>query len=126
MTTEITTDFWGNDVTIPVDVTSPKVQEIFTDGNCGTLARALYKIAGTPVILTDHHAAVIDPNGDILDIEGVHTIAEFELTWGRITDIIMHPQLEKVMKHDWGSDNWGPVVPIAIELIEYYKIKAGF
>jgi hypothetical protein len=122
----VTIEYQYRKTEVPIDVYDDKTIEVFTNGSCGTLARALYRIAGLPVVLTNGHAAVIAPNGKILDIQGVHTVSNFENEWGNITDIIMHPQLEKVMRHDWGSDDWKSAIPIAIKLIKNYKKEAGF
>ena len=103
---------WG---TVPVTLKGPLVREVFTEGYCGALAKALNHIAGCKMIRTDGHAAVITFDGKILDIEGVHTPDTFERKWHKA-----YPCEQKVLDRYYGGRHWRKAIPFAKLLVEKY------
>ena len=104
---------WGN---VPLNLASPFAHEVFTEGSCGALAKALNHVAGCKIIITDEHAAVIAFNGKVLDIKGVHTPSAFEREWGEAQpcdggDLIFT---------DYGESEWRKAIPFAKLLAEKY------
>lgn len=77
---------------------TPRTVEIFTEGDCWLLALSLRRLAGIPLVffMSDgcedleawHHVAVLLPNGNVLDIEGVSTPNKWVDRWKDFDDDI--------------------------------------
>lgn len=88
----------------------------FTEGDCHYLARALQKLTGWPIYAFDSnyhdegdlHAFVKTPDGRILDIEGLHTVAEFMENWSRPNHKRISVYKWPKMRADWGRPDFGP------------------
>lgn len=103
---------WGN---VPLNLASPFAHEVFTEGSCGALAKALNHIAGCKIIATDAHAAVIAFDGRVLDIEGTHVPSTFERKWG-----VAQPCNEEDDLKGYGEEGWREAIPFAKLLAEKY------
>ncbi|KKM61776.1 hypothetical protein LCGC14_1528380 [marine sediment metagenome] len=109
-------DWWGS---IRVTLKGQKVRRVFTEGECGALAKALNHITGCKMISTARHAAVITFDGQVLDIEGLHTPSEFERKWGRAQT---WGSKEDAPPHQngYGVGNWHKAIPFAQLLVKKY------
>jgi len=105
---------WGN---VPLNLASPFAHEVFTEGSCGALAKALNHIAGCKIIITDAHAAVIAFDGNVLDIEGMHTPSAFEHKWG-VAQPCDYDDNDFTGFYD--ESDWREAIPFAELLAEKY------
>jgi len=102
---------WGH---VKVTLRSKIVREVFTEGHCGALAKALNHITGCKMIMSDRHVAVITFDGRILDIEGVHDPTAFEEEWNE-TEPCNVRDIEGC-----GVDHWHKAIPFAQLLVKKY------
>ena len=113
---------WGK---VQLDPTNDFTRRVFTQGECGMLARALNHLVGAPIVLTNGHAAVIAPNGKILDIEGVHSVKKFEKRWGRIDDVVDPNDTSFNHFNECASIKWVDAIPYAKKVIDVYGPTCG-
>lgn len=102
---------WGH---TKVSIKSPRITKIFTQGLCGALAKALNHVTGCKMICSLTHAAVIAPDGRVLDIKGLHTPKKFEREWG-----ITNPCETSELKY-YGVSQWHVAIPFAELLVRKY------
>ena len=113
-------NFFGK---VSINPSNRITQKAFTNGTCGALAKALLYLVGTPIVVTHKHAAVVVPNGKILDIQGVHSITAFQKEWGKIKIVSLQ---SRVFNFDaYGASEWRKSIPVAKELLKKYNTVCG-
>lgn len=55
-----------------VEAISEEAEATFLGGSCGSLALAIHNVTGWPARASQNHVWVVNPNGNAVDIRGVH------------------------------------------------------
>lgn len=107
---------WGD---VPLTLGDAIGYEVFTEGNCGALAYAINLLTGWQIIISNKHAAINTPIGQILDITGLQSRESFEHNWGK-SRLVSRNSKQLI---DYGVNEWRAALPFARLLLQKYFPK---
>lgn len=99
------------EVMVATRITTRDVER-FTEGDCHVLARALHVATGWPIQALDvdgrgcpdMHAFVLRPDGQALDVQGVHPLEDLVTAWHARATV---PTTWKRLREEWGTSVFG-------------------
>lgn len=110
---------------LPLKLEHPQVQKCFTRGHCHSLAFALNKITGHPIVGFSGYYGLkhlaVKVGRKVLDIEGLSSIKEAKTRWNAK---LITKNIKKEMKNgEWYSTNITKARPFAKLLVKKYLKK---